>query len=518
MIKLLKAFKGASLKMKGIVIGFALIVCLAVGSITYGTISYFKEMRTNTLFAGLDAIAQQNYSLAAILLTQSGEAGDVRALEFLAWLEACRGNYDKSFTAASEASAKGSKSALEVMGDLALLGVGPVTGAVAAVSYFNQLVDSKHLSYDDKNAALSELLDRALPLARNRTDYLDLVLAGMDYNSPSAYLHLGDILFLGDGLTVNTTEAVSLWQIARERGIKQAATRLAGVYWHGYSVEPDRKQAYELYEEAANNGDPVANYSLGLIALRQDGARPAGTAMRERAEFFFKEASREDYAPADVILGILCLRDDPKGTGLDRALNWFADASRRGDTSGTILYALMQAAGVGCEKNTDAALVLLYDESALGSEIAAKVLEALSKGEDPLLILEQALTLAERIMFGDIVIKEGAAEAQLYHDGKEHAVNYYHKQGNINLIDPKIYQIDGKYLIVPSIGGVLMQSEPSTGARLFAFTGQNPRPQPPALPEGYKGQPVTYIEPFIDTGSRVFPAPQPQPNSSVLPE
>lgn len=385
MINVGKAFKGASLKMKGIVIVFAIIVCAAVGSIIYGTISYFEEMRANTLYAGLEAITQQNYSRASILLTQAGKAGDVRALAFLAWLEACRGNYDKALTAASEATAKGSKSALEVMGDLALLGVGPVTGAVAAVSYFNQQVDSQHLSYDNKNAALSELIDRALPLARKRTDYLDLVLSGMDYNSPSAYLHLGDILFLGDGLTVNTPEAVSMWQIAHERGVEQAATRLAGVYWHGYSVEPDRGQAYELYEEAANYGDPVANYSLGLIALREDGARPAGTAMRERAEFFFKEASHADYAPADVILGILCLRDDPKGTGIDRAVNWFADASKRGDTSGTILYALMQAAGVGCDKNMDAALVLLYDESALGSETASKVLEALSKGEEPLL-------------------------------------------------------------------------------------------------------------------------------------
>lgn len=90
MINVGKAFKGASFKMKGIAIGFAIIVCAAVGSIIYGTISYFEEIRANTLYAGLEAITQQNYSRASILLTRAGKAGDVRALEFLAWLEACR--------------------------------------------------------------------------------------------------------------------------------------------------------------------------------------------------------------------------------------------------------------------------------------------------------------------------------------------------------------------------------------------------------------------------------------------
>ncbi len=492
---MLKAFKAAALKTKLVVITLALTSCAAVGFIIYGSISYFEQMHQQTLYAALDAINAENYPRAAILLTKASEEGSLLALEYAAWLECSRGNYAKAQRYAAEAAAKGSISALEVLGDLALLGYGKVTGAVAAVSYFSQ--QTAHITdFDKRNRQLGELIERALPLARTREDYLDLVLAGMDYNSPPCYLYLGDILFLGDGLSVNPVEAVSMWQLARDKGIARASTRLAGAYWHGYGVERDRQQALKLYQQAANSGDPAAYYALGLIALRRPGAQDRHSQNYQDGISLMRQASILGYAPANVILGILNLVADPQGLGAQQAAQWFEEAYHRADSSGTILYALMLASGTVVAQNRDAALVMLYDEGLLGSETAAHVLEALSHKEDPALILQQAVRLAQRIIFGEIEISKGAAEARVYHDGKEHAQQYYHDDGSGTLIDPKIYQIDGKYLIVPSIGGIMVQSQPSTGARLFDFTGEKPTPLPPELPPGYKGKPVVYVEQY----------------------
>ncbi len=488
---ILEAFKGASFKIKALVMLGVITVIGALGAIGYGTLTYFEEQRSSTLYLGLEAIAERNYPRASLLLSQASSSGSLTAAEFSAWLECCRGNYEKSYTAASEAAAKGSREVLEVMGDLALLGYGKVTGATAAVSYFNQKAESESSSYEGRNLLVADCIGRALPLAREHQDYLDLVLAGLDHNSPDCYLHLGDILFLGDGLTVNAVEAVSMWQLALEHQIKEAATRLAGAYWHGYAVEPDRAKALELYKQAAAWGDPVAYYALGLIGLREDGARDPLSQARENAVTLLRQASILGYKPADVILGFLALHDDPHGAGIDRALNWFSAAFKGNDSSGAVMFALMKAAGLGTAVDKDGALVMLYDEGMLGSETAAQVLQALSLGEDPRLIVQQATELAWRIIFGDIEISQGAAEARAYHDGQEHGVKYY-KGKAAQLIDPKIYQIDGKYLIVPSIGGIVVQSQPSTGARLYEFTGQKPTPEPPPLPEGYKGRPVMY--------------------------
>ncbi len=492
---LIKAFKQAALKTKLLVAGGAVFVCVALFVVIYGSLNYFEQMRENTLNQALDAIHQRNYPLASLLLTQASEAGDLHALEYLAWLESCRGNYTKAANAAAEAAQKGSRNVLEIMGDLALLGYGRITGAVAAVSYFNQSVAGIR-SYDERNRILSAMIERALPLARKRQDYLDLVLSGMDYNSPSCYLRLGDILFLGDGLDVNPVEAVGMWQLALDHGFNEAATRLAGAYWHGYAVEQDQKRALQLYQQAAAGGDPVAYYALALIALRDPRAQQLGSPERQNALALLRKASALNYSPADVALGVFSLSADPYWHGMERALFWFENAWQHGDSSGAILYALMQAAGRGVKPNRDGALVILYDESALGSETAAKVLEALSKKQDPNLILHQAVCLADRILQGQIEVSVGAAEASVYHDGKEHANVFYHSKEKSSLIDPKIYQIDGHYLIVPSIGGVVVQSQPSTGARLFDFTGQKPTPLPPPKPSHYQGEQVSYTEPF----------------------
>lgn len=79
---------------------------------------------------------------------------------------------------------------------------------------------------------------------------------------------------------------------------------MAGLYWHGYGVKRDYEKGLDLYNEAAKHGDPVANYSLGLIDFRRSSN------MYAEGLRHMKNAAKKNYGPALTAVGVLALSQD----------------------------------------------------------------------------------------------------------------------------------------------------------------------------------------------------------------
>lgn len=477
-------------------------VAIALGCILYGVVTYYKETSEATTLVALDKIGEGDLTTASVLLKKAGADGDPTAIEYLAWMETRRGNYNRALEYARQCSTI-SPVCLEIMGDLALLGYGEAQGVAAALSYFEQAAQKGPKDKIAQNRI--DILERAFPLAKEAKDYERLVEAALKAGSARANLLMGDMLFLGTTLERNPVEAFSLWQNAKEQGISEANTRLAGAYWHGYGVKRDPKTALQLYHHAADAGDPVACYSLGLISLRQvkdhdDANDPAFV----QAKLLLDKAANKNYGPAASALGILLLHERQSEIRLVQAAQWFNTAYQQMDTTGSILYALMLYAGLGMEVNEELALSILYEEEQNGSNVAGDLLSALAHNSDAKLIFDQTIEVCAHILFGEIAFRDGAFEAQLYHDNGDHAKVYYHAPNEEDekviaqvgsryprrVVNPRTFMINGHYLLLPSIGGVIVQSAPSTGARVFRQLTEPPHPPVPPVPPGYTGDPL----------------------------
>jgi TPR repeat protein len=84
------------------------------------------------------------------------------------------------------------------------------------------------------------------------------------------------IWFLGycyaEGLGVshkNYKKAVPLFAKAAEKGVVCGLTSLAYCYSHGQGVKQDKNKAFHLYLEAAEKGDEIAQFNVGLF-LKKD--------------------------------------------------------------------------------------------------------------------------------------------------------------------------------------------------------------------------------------------------------
>ncbi|SPT68109.1 Putative beta-lactamase hcpC precursor [Anaerobiospirillum thomasii] len=474
------------------------IISLTIGlggmCIYWGVASYYKEIRNNNLKSGIASIEQGNLSRAVSFLKKSYDQGELDALAFLAWLECSRGNYEQALKYARVATTHNIASAYEVMGDLSLLGYGQATGVDAAISFFEQ---GAALDRQGRSSSLRGMLSRALPLVNNIDDFRRLMIKAVSLEEPRAYLLMGDMLFLGDGVGVNPTSAINNWQKAQILGVNEATTRLAGAYFHGYGVDQNLKKSLELYAKAAEKKDPIAYYSLGLITLRNDSASEIN---QNKAINMFKRAMNLKYAPAASALALLegDNIDDFDNVTLQRVVKNFKFAYEHGDDTGALFYSLMLASGTGVKKDYDTALAIIYDANTMGSLAAADVLKALSANKDPKVLLKQAFTISHNVLLGNIIFFEGAPEASaVYHDGDEHGFELLHNlKGNMVaarvgsnfpeiIKDVSSYDVDGELLITPMVARILVQAMPSTGAKFFNYVPKTPSPLPPPTPQGF---------------------------------
>ncbi|MCK0513611.1 sel1 repeat family protein [Anaerobiospirillum sp. NML120448] len=526
-----------------VTIGFLFFIGIFSG-IIWAYTSHAEGARRELVENGIKALSYSDFRRAVSYLEKADKDDDPYAAEFLAWYAISAGNYEQAAKYAERAVLFRRHAAYEVLGDLALLGFGKAKGIVAAISYFEQgairiandeaaaikagtLVTDKWFQGDPatmmpddiRNRAtdlFSGMVYRALQIIPNGKDFVDFVLLANKKGAKSLELIMGDMFFVGNNkIASNAQSAVQYWQQAMDNGFDQAYVRLAGAYWHGYAVERDPQTAFDLYSSAAANHDPVAQYALGLIALRSNSTSTSNVAVK-----FFSSAAAQGYGPASSALGVFAYTETNTPDSLDRAIQWLKIAAlEQHDLSGRIIYDLMLMSGKGVPK----AFSKGFDDLISIANIyppAQKIIDLLQERVPAEQILDQVMVLANQVLRGHIAYKEGDPIFELeildpttlepmerpftfYQSVDKLAPTFKNHFGSLNftsVTDLNKVNINGKNILDPSLAQVIVQYAPSTGVVSFAADPRMPRPKAPKVPNGYEVSdfvpPVSLVEPL----------------------
>lgn len=139
----------------------------------------------------------------------------------------------------------------------------------------------------------------------------------------------------------------------------EAQLRTAVGYYRGDGVEQDYKKAIHWFTKSAEQGNLIAQTTLGYIYFKGDGVPQDHT----KAIQWYTKAAEQGSVDAQRNLGILYF--NPEGVARDykQALLWFTKAVEQGDLSSHFNLGLMYERGNGVAKDYNRA-VALYSKAA----------------------------------------------------------------------------------------------------------------------------------------------------------
>jgi TPR repeat protein len=127
----------------------------------------------------------------------------------------------------------------------------------------------------------------------------------------------------------DTAEALRLLKVQAEQGQAYAQLKLGDFYNHGIGVAPDKWEAVKWYRRAADQGHPVAQFSLGWMYL--PGARGGIPPSLPDAVRWIRQSAERGHARAQVLMGHFHL----KGIGVPQdtvqGMTWLHKATDQGD-------------------------------------------------------------------------------------------------------------------------------------------------------------------------------------------
>jgi len=134
----------------------------------------------------------------------------------------------------------------------------------------------------------------------------------------------------------------------------------AGAYQLGDGVSPDPEEAERSVREAARQGSPNGQFTLGSLLLERD-ASPEEFNQGVR---LVRQAAEAGLAGAQTVLGTLyqdyrALEPPPILEWEQEAIRWFTAAAEQGEVGAMVLLAEAHADGAGVPRDPDRAVVLI---------------------------------------------------------------------------------------------------------------------------------------------------------------
>ncbi|KAM0335305.1 hypothetical protein ACHAQA_000350 [Verticillium albo-atrum] len=247
----------------------------------------------------------------------------------------------------------------------------------------------------DVNAAIEDVIE-----------YLDLMSQRGDFK---ASFNLGRIHYDGQrGLNRNVDLARRYFFMVAKRywkkdgrivetpkpGIEKVAGRAAGfigrMYLRGDGVDQSLEQASRWFDRGIKLGDAQSQYGLGLMKLHGYGGAPKNI---KAATALFKAAAEQDYAPAQIEMGVLYL-DQGGAEDVRIASNYFELAARYGLIEANYYLAEMSNHGVGRDKTCSVALAYYKNVAEKAEPLVSSWSEAnkaYEEGDSELAFLEYVL-------------------------------------------------------------------------------------------------------------------------------
>ncbi len=164
-------------------------------------------------------------------------------------------------------------------------------------------------------------------------------------------------------------------------GLDKTASRAAGyigrMYMRGEGVEQSFERAKSWFDRGIAHGDSQSQYCMGLLLVNGYGGPKDIT----KAADLFRVAERQDYAPAQVEMGVLHL-DQGQPEDLRIANDYFEMAARYGQIEAQYYLAEMIYHGVGRDKACGQALAFYKNVAEKADPLVSSWLEANQAYED----------------------------------------------------------------------------------------------------------------------------------------
>ncbi len=164
-------------------------------------------------------------------------------------------------------------------------------------------------------------------------------------------------------------------------GLDKSASKAAGfigrMYMRGEGVEQNFERARSWFDRGVAYGDAQSQYCLGLLLMNGYG----GQKNVAKATDLFKAAERQDFASAQVEMGVLYL-DQGQPEDLRIANDYFDLAARYGHMEAHYYLAEMIYHGVGRDKACSQALVYYKSVAEKADPLVSSWLEANRAYED----------------------------------------------------------------------------------------------------------------------------------------
>lgn len=126
----------------------------------------------------------------------------------------------------------------------------------------------------------------------------------------------------------NYKTALDLLKPLAEQGSPQAQTKLGNMYWLGLGVSESNTLAAKWLTKAANQNDPEAAIALGKLYVLGSGV-PQNYAKAAR---LFRGPAQNGSADAQFFMGVLYSYGDGVPKNLVRAYMWFKRSADQGNT------------------------------------------------------------------------------------------------------------------------------------------------------------------------------------------
>jgi serine/threonine-protein kinase len=171
------------------------------------------------------------------------------------------------------------------------------------------------------------------------------------------------------------SKAVTLFQLAANRGEPRAMLELGKVYRSGDGVAKDVKQSVSWFEKAANAGNPSGMLYMGAMYAMGEGV-PRDD--RQAVSWYSKAAAAGNIAGMDA-LGQIYLSGRGVPKDYTEAVRWFRQAAAGGNPAGMFHLGQMYEKGWGFQRDPNQALSYYRKAAAAGDKDATRRLAELRR-------------------------------------------------------------------------------------------------------------------------------------------
>lgn len=186
-------------------------------------------------------------------------------------------------------------------------------------------------------------------------------------------------------------KAFQIWKPLADAGDKDAQAGLGILYDNGRGVPGSNSDAMMWYRKAAEQGQALARYNLGVLFTKGVGltADHDPKLYQEAGIDYIEQSAKQGYPEAQYSVGMFWLKGMGHPASPAEAYKWFSKAAAQNHAQSQYYVGMMLIKGVGVTKDEARGLVFLQKAAAQNNVDAQKALQ--QRITDSINVLKQIL-------------------------------------------------------------------------------------------------------------------------------